>query len=171
MKEGMTHKNLLLLAALLASSCGGGSPTSSTPTASSSSDCSTNGQVTYVRDVLQSYYYWYKELPSPATSGFASPEAYLDAVRYRTLDTTYSYITSKASSDAFFSDSQFIGFGLAYKQTGDLELRLTQTFPGGPAADAGMDRGQYLVSVCGKPIADHIRTGEIATIFGPEQVG
>jgi carboxyl-terminal processing protease len=173
MREGMTHKKLLLLAALLAGSCGGGSPTASTPTPSPSSSaaCTTSGQVTFVRDVLQSYYYWYKELPSPDVASFASPEAYLDAVRFRTLDSTYSYINSKAASDAFFSDSQFIGFGLAYKQTGDLELRLTQTFPGGPAAEAGMDRGHYLLSIGGKPVADLIRTGEIGTIFGPEQVG
>ncbi|HKZ30780.1 MAG TPA: PDZ domain-containing protein, partial [Vicinamibacteria bacterium] len=124
-----------------------------------------------MRDALQQYYYWYRELPNPDPASFSSPEAYLDAVRYRTLDSTFSYITSKASSDAFFSDSQFIGFGLSYKRTGDLELRVTQTYPGSPAADAGLDRGHYLVEVNGKPVADLIRTGEIATIFGPEQVG
>ena len=124
-----------------------------------------------MRDALQQYYYWYRELPNPDPASFSSPEAYLDAVRYRTLDSSFSYITSKASSDAFFSESQFIGFGLSYKRTGDLELRLTQTFPGSPAAEAGLDRGHYLVSVNGKTVADLIRTGEIATIFGPEQVG
>ena len=105
MREGMTHKKLLLLAALLAGSCGGGSPTSPTPTTSSSSSaaCTTSGQVTFVRDALQSYYYWYKELPSPDVAGFGSPEDYLAAVRYRTLDSTYSYINSKAASDAFMS--------------------------------------------------------------------
>ena len=92
-------------------------------------------------------------------------------MRYRTLDSSFSYITSKASSDAFYSDSQFIGFGLSYKQTGDTELRLVQTFPGSPAADAGMDRGDYLLSVNGKAVADLLRTGEISTIFGAEQVG
>jgi C-terminal peptidase prc len=169
----MIHKKLLLLAALLAGSCGGGSPTSSTPTTSSSSSaaCTTNGQVTFVRDVLQSYYYWYKELPSPDVAGFASPEAYLDAVRYRTLDSTYSYVNSKAASDAFFSESQRIIFGLAYKGTGDLELRLTETYPGSPAADAGLGRGDFLLSVNGKAVADLIRSGEIATVFGPEQIG
>jgi C-terminal peptidase prc len=124
-----------------------------------------------VRDALQQFYYWYRELPNPDVNSFGSPEAYLEAVRYRQLDSTFSYITSKASSDAFFSDSQFIGFGLSYKRTGDLELRLTQTFPGSPAAEAGMDRGHYLLAVNGKPVADLIRTGEIATVFGAEQVG
>jgi C-terminal peptidase prc len=124
-----------------------------------------------VRDVLQSFYYWYKELPNPDPSSFSSPEAYLEAVRYRPLDSSFSYITSKAASDAFYSESQFIGFGLSYKQTGELELRLAQTFPGSPAADAGMDRGDTLVSVNGKAVADLLRTGEINTVFGAEQVG
>jgi C-terminal processing protease CtpA/Prc len=158
----------LVLLAALAASCGGSSPTS--PSGPSSS-CTTAGQCTFVRDVLQSYYYWYKELPNPDPSSFSSPEAYLEAVRYRALDSSFSYITSKASSDAFFSESQFIGFGLSYKQTGDAELRLVQTFPGSPAADAGMGRGDTLVSVNGKAVADLLRTGEISTIFGAEQVG
>ena len=169
----MTRLALVLLAAL-ALSCGGGgsSPTSSdSPGATGSTSCTTAGQCTFVRDVLQSYYYWYKELPSPDPSSFSSPEAYLEAVRYRALDSSFSYITSKAASDAFYSESQFIGFGLSYKQTGDTELRLVQTFPGSPAADAGMDRGDTLLSVNGKAVADLLRTGEINTIFGAEQLG
>jgi len=163
----------VVLLAGLALSCGGGgsSPTTPDTGGSTSTSCSTAGQCTFVRDVLQSYYYWYKELPNPDPSSFSSPEAYLEAVRYRALDSSFSYITSKASSDAFYSESQFIGFGLSYKQTGDTELRLAQTFPGSPAADAGMDRGDSLLSVNGKAVADLLRTGEIATIFGAEQVG
>jgi C-terminal peptidase prc len=163
----------LAVLAGLALSCGGGgsSPGSPDTGGSATSDCTTPGQCTFVRDTLQSYYYWYKELPNPDPGTFASPEDYLEAERYRALDTTFSYITSKASSDAFYSDSQFIGYGISYKQTADTELRLTQSFPGSPAADAGMDRGDILLSVNGKAVADLLRTGEIGTIFGAEQVG
>jgi carboxyl-terminal processing protease len=159
------------LAAALALSCGSSGPASPDASPSPGTSCTTLGQVTFVRDALQSWYYWYKELPDPDPASFSSPEAYLDAVRYRDLDSAFSYITAKASSDAFFSESQFIGLGLSYKQTSDTELRLVQTFPGSPAADAGMDRGDYLVSVNGKAVADLLRTGEIATIFGAEQIG
>jgi C-terminal processing protease CtpA/Prc len=169
----MTARHLAVaLAASLALACGGSSPTS--PDASPSpgtADCTTAGQCTYVRDVLQSYYYWYKDLPSPDVRSFSSPEAYLESVRYRALDSSFSYITSKASSQAFYSDSQFIGFGISTLQTGELEVRLGQVFPGSPAADAGMNRGDYLVALGGKAVADLVRSGEIATIFGPEQVG
>jgi C-terminal processing protease CtpA/Prc len=34
-----------------------------------------------------------------------------------------------------------------------------------------MDRGDYLVSLGGKAVADLLRTGEIGTVFGPEPVG
>ena len=171
----MTKRHLLLLASLLAASCGGGgsptSPTTSGNTAASATTCTTLGQVSYVRDRLRTYYYWYKQLPDPDPAGFSTPEAYLEAVRYRPIDTTYSYITSKASNDAFYSDSQYIGFGLSYRQTGDLELRVTQVYPDGPVAAVGLDRGHYLVSIGGRSVADLITTGDIATIFGPDQVG
>jgi carboxyl-terminal processing protease len=161
------------LLAGLALSCGSGDspPTAADSGGTAAANCATLGQCTFVRDALQSYYYWYGELPNPDPGSFASPEAYLEAVRYRALDSSFSYITSKASSDAFYSDSQFIGFGLSYTRTGDTELRLAQTFPGSPAADAGMDRGDTLLSVNGKSVADLLRSGEIATIFGAEQVG
>jgi C-terminal processing protease CtpA/Prc len=156
----------------LALSCGGDSPTSPDPDASpGATSCTTAGQCTFVRDVLQSYYYWYKELPNPDVASFSSPEAYLEAVRYRALDSSFSYVTSKASSDAFYSESQFIGFGISTLVTGEAEMRIGQVFPGSPAGDAGLDRGDYLVALGGRPVADLMRTGEINTVFGPEQVG
>ena len=163
----------VVLLAGLALSCGGGgsSPTTPDTGGSTSTSCSTAGQCTFVRDALQSYYYWYKELPNPDPASFSSPEAYLEAVRYRALDSSFSYITSKASSEAFYSESQFIGFGISTLVTGELEMRLAQVFPGGPAADAGMDRGDYLVALGGRAVADLMRTGEINTVFGPEQIG
>ena len=85
MREGMTHKKLLLLAALLAGSCGGGSPTAPTPTTSSSSSaaCTTSGQVTFVRDDAPVLLLLVQGAARSRPAGFASPEAYLDAVRYQ----------------------------------------------------------------------------------------
>jgi carboxyl-terminal processing protease len=155
------------------SGCGGGS--SSTPTestaATATDQCSTLGQVEFVRTTLQDIYLWYTQLPDPDPAGFNSPEAYLDAVRYSPIDTSYSYIASKAASDAFFSDSQFIGIGVSYRQTGASELRVVQTFDGSPAADAGMARGDYIEAINGRTTADLLSTGGMSTIFGPDEVG
>jgi carboxyl-terminal processing protease len=134
-------------------------------------DCSVQGQIQSVRTTLRDIYYWYKDLPDPDTSTFSSPEAYLEAVRYKPLDHTYSFITGRAENDAFFSDSTFIGFGFSYTLIGSSELRLTEVYPGSPAADAGMDRGSRLLTVNSRPVSNLISTGDINTIFGASQVG
>jgi C-terminal peptidase prc len=156
---------LLCLAA-----CGGDSPTA--PSSSSSADtCSVVGQNTFVRDTLQDIYFWYRELPNLDPSASASPEAYLEAVRYRPLDTSFSFITSKASDTAFYSESQFIGLGFGSVQTGATELRVGQVFPGSPASEAGLRRGDTLLAINGRSVPDLIRSGEINSIFGPAEVG
>ena len=103
-------------------------------------DCTTAGQVQSVRTTLRDIYYWYKELPDPDPATFTSPEAYLEAVRFKTLDHTYSFITGRAESDAFFSDSQFIGFG--FRTALGLQRRLARDrgLSGQPGRGGGRGR-------------------------------
>jgi carboxyl-terminal processing protease len=161
---------LPLLASL--SGCGGDSSSPTEPTApGADSECSTLGQVTFVRDTMQDIYLWYQELPDPDPAGFDSPEAYLEAVRYRPLDTSFSFIASQAEIDAFFSEGQFVGVGVAYSQTSASELRVVQVYGGSPAAEAGLARGDYLLQIGGRPVADLLLTGEIGAAFGPDEEG
>ena len=75
------------------------------------SSCTTSSQNLWVRDQLNTYYYWYQNLPASVNpTNYSSPESYLEAVRYRPIDNSYSFITSAAVSDAFYSDSQFVGY-------------------------------------------------------------
>jgi carboxyl-terminal processing protease len=149
----------------------GGCGTESPLGGSEAEDCSTLGQVQFVRTTLRDIYLWYRDLPDPAPSSFSSPEAYLEAVRNKTLDESYSYIANQAESDAFFSESQFIGVGVSYRQTGASELRVTQVFPGSPAADAGLARGDYLLAVNGTAVGTLIANGGLDAAFGPSQIG
>src|SRR5918996_217409 len=61
-------------------------------------NCTRTSQNLYVRDVLDDYYLWYRELPRLNPSNYASPEAYLEAARFRPLDDSFSYITSQAQN-------------------------------------------------------------------------
>jgi carboxyl-terminal processing protease len=158
--------------ALTLPSCGGDSTSPTGPTTpTASGECSTLGQVTFVRDTMQDIYYWYQELSDPDPASFGSPEAYLEAVRFRPLDSSYSYINSKEASDAFFSESQFIGIGVSFRQTSATELRVGQVFPGGPAADGGLARGDYVVAIGGRTAEELLRTGELGGAFGPDEEG
>src|SRR5258708_2831883 len=115
-------------------------------------------------------YLWSAQAPNVDPTRFVSPEAYLDAVRYRPLDSTFSYITSRAANDAFYSDSQFIGFGLS-TALNDLEMRVMQVFPDSPAEETGLSRGDRIVDIGGRCVAAPIARGESATAFGPSEIG
>jgi carboxyl-terminal processing protease len=133
-------------------------------------DCTIPGQNLFVRNTLQDIYLWYKDLPDPDPALFDSPEAYLEAVRFRPLDTSFSYITTESASDAFFSDSQFIGLGIGLKFEGQ-ELRLTEVYPQSPAYDAGLRRGYRVLAINGVSVEDLIAQGELGGAFGPSEIG
>jgi len=133
-------------------------------------NCSVPSENVYVRAVLDQYYLWYQDLPQVNPANFASPEAYLEAVRYRPRDTTFSYITSRAENEAFYGDSSFVGFGIS-TQTGTDELRLLQVFPDSPASEAGLARGDHITEINGRSVQDLVATGDIATAFGESEPG
>jgi C-terminal peptidase prc len=142
----------------------------SVPAVAQSGTCSALSQTTFVRDTLDELYYWYRHLPDVDPARVATPEAFLDAVRFRPLDRTFSYVTSRAANDAFFSDSQFIGLGVTTSQAGG-ELRVLQVFEGSPAAEAGLDRGTRIDTVDGVRAADLIAAGTLDAALGPAQDG
>ena len=132
--------------------------------------CSVPGQNQFVRDTLFDYYFWYRELPPTNPSSFDSPEAYLEAVRYKPLDRTYSYIANRRELEALFSASQFIGLGITSQFDGE-ELRLSQVFPDSPASQAGLARGHRILTINGRTIRDLNERGELGTAFGPNEEG
>ena len=133
-------------------------------------NCTRTSQNLYVRDVLDEYYLWYRELPRVNPSNYAAPEAYLEAVRYRPLDNSFSYITSRAANDAFYGESQFVGFGFS-TQTAETELNVLQVFPDSPASEAGMARGDRIFEINGRSVADLVRAGTIGNAFGASAEG
>ena len=134
-------------------------------------DCSIVGQNQTVYQALKDWYYWYRTLPAVSPSTFANPEALLDAVRYRPLDNSFSYISSASSSQAFYGESQYLGFGFSMKFTVGYELRVTDVFPGSPAAEVGLDRGSEILSINGKSVQRTYEDGEWNTIWGGEEAG
>ncbi len=133
--------------------------------------CTTTSQNLWVRDQLNTFYYWYKFLPAGVNpASYGSPEAYLEAVRYRPIDNTFSFITGAASNDAFYNDSQFIGYGFG-NQTTTNEIRVLQVYGDSPASEAGLSRGDRIVTVNGRSVSSMVTDGSIANAFGAADVG
>lgn len=133
-------------------------------------NCSVVSQNLYVRDVMLDVYYWYQFIPPVNAAGYPSPESYLEAVRYRPLDSYFSYIASAAASEAFYSESQYIGFGFSSQITGT-EMRVLQVFDDSPAAEAGLGRGHRITQIDGQSVAALIRSGQIDRALGPSEIG
>jgi carboxyl-terminal processing protease len=133
-------------------------------------NCTRLSQNLFVRDVLDQYYLWYRELPPLNPANYVSPEAYLDAVRYRPLDETFSYITDRAANEAFYGESQFVGLGFSTQLSGQ-EMRILQVFPDSPASEAGFARGDRVLQVNGRTIAQLIDDGTIGSAFGASEPG
>lgn len=132
--------------------------------------CTPLGKNLYVREALTDLYLWYPRLRGANPAGYGSPEAYLEAVRYRALDSSFSYVTSREASRAFFSESQFVGFGVTLSSTGT-SLRILEVFPDSPASEAGLSRGDRLVEIDGVPVAELMATNRLDAALGPPVVG
>ena len=132
--------------------------------------CSTTAKNLRVRDILSDIYLWYAELPDVDPARYGSPEAYLEAVRYRPLDDHFSYITSRAANEAFYGDSQYVGFGLSTSVVGH-EMRVLQVFPDSPASEIGLARGDRIIAIGGRSIAELLALELVDTAFGPAEIG
>src|ERR671918_2670260 len=113
--------------------------------------CTALGKNLFVRDVMSDLYFWYSQVSWADPADFATPEEYLEAVRYRPLDATFSYVTSRAANEAFYGDSQYVGLGFSTTLT-DRDLRILQVFPDSPASEAGLFRGARIEAIDGRAV-------------------
>ena len=128
------------------------------PAAAQAINCDTTGKVLNTRDVMDRFYLWYDRMPAVDAARFDSPEAYLEAVRYRPIDNSFSWITSRESFEALFRSSQSVGIGISTTVQGG-EMRVLQVFPGSAGADAGLSRGDRIVEINRQAVATLIASG------------
>ncbi|MDJ0904753.1 MAG: S41 family peptidase [Woeseiaceae bacterium] len=117
--------------------------------------CSNRDQKRFVRDAADYWYLWNDLLPKKTkVSKFDTPVDLLDDLTsVQPLD-TFSYLTSAVADAAFFGAGQYEGFGFSRKFLASDDVRLTRVFTGSPAEAAGFARGQRIVALDGRSIAD-----------------
>ncbi len=125
-------------------------------------NCSNRGQKEFVLFAMQEWYLWNELLPENVnTRDFDSPEellAYL--ITFSPDDGTgnpidvFSFIDSAAEEDAFFGAGEFEGFGFTYRVVEAGDARLLRVYGGSPADEAGLARGQRILELNGRTVAD-----------------
>ena len=161
----------LVVSAALLAACGGGGE-GSTPAAAT---CDLDAQKSWLRDYMLDAYFWAGAAPNPAPTGYASVDAYLDALRFSGDGVVprdrWSNIQDSASYNRFFGDGSTLGYGLQVNgRELVLPLRARYIEPGSPAAAAGVVRGDIIVSVNGRSAADLISANDFA-LLSPTQAG
>ncbi len=168
-----------LLAASVVVGCGGGGQAAGNDTATG---CSVAAQRQEIHDLMLEWYFFNDELEQQQKytglnlNAFPSAEALLTFLRYRPeqFDRGFSFITTPAADAQFFGEGQFVGFGFGSKFVDaplNADLRLTQVFSGSPAAAAGFQRGQRIVTIDGRTIAEINQAEGLGAALGTADVG
>jgi len=167
----------------LISACGGGgsdsggsappvviAPTPSpTPTPTTAS-CSLRARQDWAAAQLREWYLFPELLPATLDpTPFTTVDAYIDALtataRAQSKDRFFTYLTSIAAENAFFSSGSTAGFGIRLSyDSGASRLFVVEGFEGAPALAAGIDRGTEILAI-GTSTAT-LRT--VASIFAAE---
>lgn len=158
-------KNFILVLAAGATACGGGGdgggsggtvtvpPTSGTPPTSppASSTCSLSSRQNFAFSVLNEWYLFPETLPASLSAApYSTVQAYIDALtataRSQGKDRFFTYITSIAEENAFFSSGATAGFGVRLLYQGN-RVFIMEAFEGAPALNAGIDRGTEILAI------------------------
>jgi hypothetical protein len=153
------HKFLVILPALLLAAC-------SSSDEPSVAECSIEGQKQFVLDRMREWYFWNDRLPADVDiDQFGTPEELLAFLTTFSPDLTpddgidnpvdrFSFINEAAADQAFFGEGKFEGFGFSSRFVAEDDLRLTRVFFDSPANRAGLGRGQRIVALNGRTIAE-----------------
>ncbi len=169
------RKLIVLIAFAALTACGGSSSGSAGPQTGSSA-CSIDGQKQYVLDQLYAWYLWNDLLPAGIQiSNYASPEELVARVTTELgpQDASgdpvdlFSSVGSAQADSQFFGEGKFEGFGFSWRfaDQAQTEFRITRTFGGSPADVGGLARGQQVLSLNGRTIADVVANEGVNAFF------
>ncbi len=153
-------RGLMLGLTLMLAACGGGgstaggSSTGSTSTGTTTNDqCSLANRQSWARGVLDEWYLFPETLPTSLNAAaYSTVSDYIDALtataRSQRRDRFFTYLTSIAQENAFFSSGSSAGFG--FRLSTDATARrafVMESFEGTAALTAGMDRGDEILAI------------------------
>jgi len=130
------------------------------------SACSIDGQKQFVLDKMRDVYFWYELLPATVDlAAYPTPEALLEyLVSFQPVD-NFSFINLAETDAQFFGAGQYEGFGFSTRFEAADDLRFTRVFGSSPANGAGFARGQQILMLNGRTIADIEANEGVGSLF------
>ncbi|SOB80522.1 Peptidase family S41 [Sphingomonas guangdongensis] len=184
-----------ILTLSLLSACGGGggggtsgtvsttpSPTptpvpTASPTPTATAGCSLRERQDWALSQLREWYLFPETLPATLDPApYTSVDTYIDALtataRAQRRDRYFTYITSIAAENAYYSSGQTAGFGFRLTtNTAQRRVIVAEAFEGAPALAAGIDRGTEILAIGTseatlRPVSDLIASNGSAGVTG-----
>ncbi len=142
--------------------------------------CTPDVEKAAVLQAAQQWYLYPELLPASVDlAAYASAADLLDALtataQAQGKDRGWSFVTTAAAEQAFFTEGTTLGFGFGLLVRGD-RLYVSQVFPASAAADAGFVRGDEILQIGDTPatlapVAPLIAAGTLGSALGPTEAG
>ena len=117
---------------------------------------------------MYDWYLWDDLLPAESSvdiNAYATPEALLEYLTsFQPLD-SFSFITTLEADQQFFGEGQFEGFGFSWRLLAADDMRFVRVFADSPAGTAGMARGDRVLQMGGRTIADITANEGVSTFL------
>ena len=138
--------------------------------------CSNTGQKQFVLDSMRDWYLWNDRLPARVDlEDFTSPEALLAFLATFSppgssgepidAERGFSFISLAEDEQQFFGEGRFEGYGFSSRFVAENDIRLIRVFEDSPAFRGGLRRGQRILELNDRPIADIEAQEGIAAVF------
>jgi C-terminal processing protease CtpA/Prc len=131
--------------------------------------CEARDQKDWVYWLMQENYLWNDQVPELDPTTLDSNADVVRAVR-ADLD-RWSRVTPKSKSDALFEEGKFLGLGYKTVRDEDDQLVISFVYPGSPADEAGMHRGDVLETVNGFSVDELDDLSAWSDVTGPSEPG